>query len=120
MGSRTKFEDLKIWQKSQKLAVDIYNLTNGDKFKKDFGLRDQMRRAAVSIPSNIAEGDERSSNADSVRFFFMAKGSVAELRTQLRISMDINYIPKELFLKLDAELVEIAKMLWALINVRKK
>jgi four helix bundle protein len=80
------FKELKVWQLSKNLAVEIYRLTSSEKFKFDFGLRDQMRRAAVSVPSNVAEGDERDTDKDAVRFFYIAKGSVAELNTQLIIA----------------------------------
>ncbi len=79
------FRNLMVWKKSKDLAVYIYKLTNTGSFSKDFGLRDQIRRAAVSIPSNIAEGDERDTNKESVRFLYIAKGSLAELLTQLEI-----------------------------------
>lgn len=75
------FRNLMVWQKARDLVVQIYKLTNRTPFTKDFGLRDQIRRAAVSIPSNIAEGDERDTNKDSVRFLYIAKGSLAELLT---------------------------------------
>jgi len=89
------FQELKVWQLGKELAVAIYKITNEKKFKADFGLTDQIRRAAVSIPSNIAEGDERGSNKDAVRFLYIAKGSLAELRTQrtqLIIANEIVYI----------------------------
>ncbi len=83
-------------------------------------MRDQMRRSAVSVPSNIAEGDERSSDAESTRFFFIAKGSLAELRTQLRIAREIGYLTDAKFNEIDSECLEINKMLWGLIKARKK
>ncbi len=80
------FRQLNVWQRSKKLAVEIYRLTQTERFSRDFGLRDQIRRAAVSIPSNAAEGDERGTNREAVRFFYIAKGSLAELETQLEIA----------------------------------
>ena len=68
------FKELLVWQKARDLAVEIYKITSQGRFKQDFGLRDQIRRAAVSVPSNIAEGDERDTDKDAIRFFFMAKG----------------------------------------------
>ena len=64
-----KFEDLRVWQRAKDLAVFIYKLTNNDKFIKDFGLRDQIRRAAISVPSNIAEGDDLDTDKQAIRFF---------------------------------------------------
>jgi hypothetical protein len=63
------FRQLNVWQRSKKLAVEIYRLTQTERFSRDFGLRDQIRRAAVSIPSNVAEGDERGTNREAIRFF---------------------------------------------------
>ena len=73
MGNKG-FQNLQVWQKSKNLAVQIYKITSSGKLEKDFGLRDQIRRSAISVPSNIAEGDERDTDKDSVRFFFIAKG----------------------------------------------
>lgn len=100
------------------MAVYLYKLTAKGSFSRDFGLRDQIRRAAVSIPSNIAEGDERDTNKDSVRFLYIAKGSLAELLTQLEICKEIGYISNEEFLYLSEEYTKIAKMLGKLIKVR--
>jgi four helix bundle protein len=80
------FRSLIVWQKAKTLATDVYRLTNNESIKRDFSLVGQMRRSAVSVPSNIAEGDERPSDKDSVRFFHIAKGSLAELATQLEIA----------------------------------
>lgn len=112
------FRNLTVWQKSKDLAVYIYKLTNKGSFNKDFGLRDQMRRAAVSIPSNIAEGDERDTNKDSLRFLYIAKGSLAELLTQLEISREIGYITAEEFSHVSDEYITIGKMLGKLIKIR--
>ena len=73
------------------MAVSIYKITADGDLAKDFGLKDQLRRAAISIPSNLAEGDERDTDKDAVRFFYIAKGSIAELRTQLQIAFEICY-----------------------------
>ena len=81
--SSTDFKKLIVWQKSKDLAVDIYKLTSSGNIAKDYSLVDQMRRAAVSISSNIAEGNDRGTNKESVRYLYIAKGSLAELMTQL-------------------------------------
>jgi four helix bundle protein len=86
------FRELKVWQKAKELAVQIYKVTQGGPFSKDYGFKDQIRRASVSVPSNIAEGDERGSNKEAVRFFYIAKGSLAELQTQLEIAHEIAYL----------------------------
>jgi four helix bundle protein len=86
------FQKLFVWQNAKNLAVSVYKICQQSKISKDFGLRDQIQRAAVSIPSNIAEGDELGSDKQSVRYFLIAKGSVAELITQIIISNEIGYI----------------------------
>jgi len=80
-----KLEDIDAWKRGCRLAVEIYKLTMEEPIAKDWGLRDQLRRSAVSVPSNIAEGYERNSNREFRRFLFIAKGSCGELRTQLYI-----------------------------------
>jgi four helix bundle protein len=107
----TGFQNLEVWREAKMLAVDIYKFTTD---LRDFCLRDPMRRAAVSIASNIAEGDERDTDKDSVRFFFMAKGSLAELRTQLEIATDVGLITSST----TAPLLTLGKRLGALIKSR--
>jgi four helix bundle protein len=113
------FEDLEVWRSAMALSVKIYKLTMKSPLEKDFGLRDQIRRSAVSIPSNIAEGDERNSNPDSIRHFRIAKGSLAEIRTQLRIAHEIGYITDEDYNLLNDEYRRLANQLGKLISVRK-
>jgi four helix bundle protein len=108
-----------VWSKSKDLAVKIYKESGRGAPFKDFGLRDQIRRSAVSIPSNLAEGDERDTDKESVRFFYIAKGSLAELRTQLQIAFEIGYIEKDIFEELDQECIQLGKMIGALIKKRK-
>ena len=89
------FQELRVLHLAKDLAVKIYLLTKKDELSKDFGLRDQMQRSTVSIPSNIAEGDELDTDKQSVRYFYIAKGSTAELLTQLIISQEIGYLDLE-------------------------
>ena len=112
------FKDLRVWQRSKELAVLIYRLTQKGPFTRDYGFRDQIRRAAVSVPSNIAEGDERGSNKDAVRFFYIAKGSLAEIQTQLEIAYEIEYLDNSTFDDLDEKCTVIGKMLGSLIKAR--
>ena len=99
-----------------RLSVQIYQISNKGKLVKDFGLRDQMRRSAVSIPSNVAEGYERESDTEFKRFLFIAKGSCGELRTQLYIAKALDYIQSEVFDSLLSECQEISRMLSGLAN----
>lgn len=112
------FRDLRVWQKAKELAVEVYRLTDGGAFSRDFPLRDQIRRSAVSIPSNIAEGDERGTNKDAVRFPFIAKGSPAELQTQLEIADEIGYVDSSALDALNQKSSSIGKMLGSLIKTR--
>ena len=112
------FRELKVWQKSKDLAVQIYKVTRDGTFSRDFGFKDQIRRASVSIPSNIAEGDERGSNKEAVRFFYIAKGSLAELQTQLEIAHEIGYLDELTVNELLDKSETIGKMLGSLIKAR--
>lgn len=112
------YKDLIVWQKARDLAVLVYSITNQSKFKKDYGLCDQIRRAVVSVASNIAEGDERDTDKESVRFFFIAKGSLAELRTQIDIAYQVGYIGEKVFGDVEEKATQIGKMLGALIKSR--
>ena len=86
------FEDLEVWKEARRLTQKIYQLTKNENFSKDFALRDQIRRAAVSIMSNIAEGFERGGNQEFVQFLYIAKGSCGEVRSQLYVAPDQNYL----------------------------
>lgn len=86
------FEDLAVWQKGIELVKQVYLLTNDSEIRRDFGLRDQLRRAAVSIPTNIAEGFERASREEYLLFLNIAKGSAGEVRSLLRVALEVNYL----------------------------
>jgi len=115
---KSGFRELNVWKRSRDLAVLVYRITDGGSYKHDVSLRDQMRRASVSIASNIAEGDERGTNKESIRFLYIAKGSPAELATQPEISKAINYIENGDFNRLQNECDLIGKMLGKLIKMR--
>ncbi|MDP1769651.1 MAG: four helix bundle protein [Nitrospirota bacterium] len=114
------FKDLLVWQMAKDLAVRVYRVSESQGLKKDFGLCDQIRRSAVSVASNLAEGDERSSDRDSVRFFYMAKGSVAEVRTQIQIACETGHLRKPDYDSLDAEYEQLAKKIGSLIRARSQ
>jgi len=97
MARIEKFEDIEAWQKARELTREIYRVTNQGALAKDFGLRDQIRRASVSIMSNIAEGFGRGGNREFVQFLSVAKGSVSEVQAQLYVAMDAGYLTKDQF-----------------------
>lgn len=90
------FEDLEVWKEARSLTREIYGLSKAPKFSKDFGLRNQMQRAAVSMMSNIAEGFERGGNQEFVQFLYIAKGSCGELRSQLYVALDQDYLDRKM------------------------
>ena len=97
MTTAKRFEDLEVWQRAKDLTNLIYKHSTDGMFSRDFGLRDQMRRAAVSIMSNIAEGFESQTQAMFIKYLAYAKGSAGELRAQLYIARDLGYINDEEF-----------------------
>lgn len=110
------YRKLVVWQKAKSLAIEVYRMTETGAIARDFGLRDQMRRAAVSVPSNIAEGDERGTDKEAVRFLFIAKGSLAELRTQVEIAEAVVNFPADDANHLIASADELARQIGALIK----
>jgi four helix bundle protein len=113
------FKELMVWQQAKDLAVMVYRLSKEGALGRDFGLRDQIRRSVVSIASNIAEGDERDTDKESVHFLYIAKGSLAELRTQIEIAHEIGYLEKKYFEDINGKCVVLGKMIGSLIKVRK-
>ena len=113
------FRELNVWQEAKALAVTIYRLTSTGPLARDFGLRDQMQRAAVSIPSNIAEGYERKSNPEFIRYLLIAKGSLSELITQLEIAREVRLIDESSFLSIEDQCSKVSAMLTKLIQSRR-
>ena len=116
MSRIERFEDIQAWQKARELTQHIYTVSNDGLFARDFGLRDQIRRASVSIMSNIAEGFERGSNKEFIQFLYIAKGSAGEVRAQLYVASDQQFIDRETFTNLSNLSTEICRMLAGLIN----
>lgn len=110
------FKELRVWQEAKGLAIKIYHVANNGKLSKDYGLREQMQRAAVSVASNIAEGYERNSDKEFVRFLLIAKGSLSELRTQLEIALGVGYLEQGFFDSIDDQCKKIGAMLTKLIK----
>jgi four helix bundle protein len=113
------YKELKVWEKSYQLCLEVYRITKGFPKIEIFGLISQMRRAALSIPSNIAEGYGRKTIAEYLRFLYIAYGSVCELETQIMLSGDLGYLEGSQLLKLQNEVREVERMLQALIKSLK-
>ena len=114
MSPIERFEDLIAWQKARELTRKIYEITRQDAFARDFGLRDQIRRAAVSIMSNIAEGFARGSRGEFHQFFVISRGSCAEVQSQLYIALDAGYLTPNEFEKIYAQSLEVIRIISAL------
>lgn len=110
--TQKSYKDLIVWQKGFKLALAVYELTKSFPREEIFGLTSQMRRAAVSVTSNIAEGYGRNSNGDFYRFLLIARGSLLELENQLLIAENLKLVGKERFLNCQSLLVETSKLLY--------
>jgi four helix bundle protein len=116
MATILKFEDIIAWQKALELSDIIYSHSNKEKFSKDFGLRDQMRRASISVVSNIAEGFEREGNNQFIFFLLVAKASAGELRAQLYIARNQNYISMNEFEIINQKVIEVSKTISGFIS----
>ncbi|GIU25342.1 hypothetical protein TUM4644_20540 [Shewanella colwelliana] len=112
-----KYERLEVWQRGFKLSIQIYRLFTNI---KDFGFKDQITRAGLSVPSNIAEGMERESDKEKARFLSIAKGSVGELKTQIMIAQEIGYMSSDNCTRLTTECEHISKMLGGFIKTLRK
>lgn len=110
MAKFESFEDIIAWQKAYGLTLDVYRQTSDGNFSRDFGLRDQIRRAAVSIMANIAEGHGRRSNSEFANFLNLARGSAHEVQSHLHIAHGLGYIDKDIFEDLYQRLGEVSRM----------
>jgi len=119
MATYESFEELEVWKLEMDLCTEVYLITNQDAFSKDFGLKDQIRRCSVSVPSNIAEGHERDSKNQFLYFLTIAKGSCGELKTQLMIARNLKYIDENTYLQLANKSTLIGKQLGGFINYLK-
>jgi len=116
MAKITKFEDIESWKRARRFTNEIYKITGAGKFARDFGLRDQIRRAAVSVLSNIAEGFERGGDNEFLQFLSMAKASCGEARAQLYIALDQNYISATDFNALSNSANEVSQLIAGLMK----
>ena len=109
-----RFEDLIAWQKARQLTTEIYRITSHGEFAKDFGLRGQIRRASVSVMSNIAEGFDRGSRSEFHQFPVIAKASCAEVRSQIYVAQDVDYINQEDFNTVNSNTSELSRIIGGL------
>ncbi len=116
MGKIKSFEEINAWQKSREFNKLIYQITEKPRFTKDFDLGRQIRKASVSISSNIAEGFERNTDKEFVYFLYVAKASAGEVRSQLYLALDLKYIDETEFSELKQEIESISKMVSGLIK----
>ena len=120
MAAFKTFEEINAWGNGRALVNDVYAMTGRGAFAKDFGLRDQIQRAAVSICSNIAEGFERRGNKEFIKFLWIAKGSAAEVASQLYHAKDLGYISEDTFSQLYDKTKKIGGMIFKLISSIEK
>ena len=120
MAAIEKFEDIKAWQEARELLKSIYEITSKGNFSKDWELKNQIRRSAVSVMSNIAEGFDRSSDKEFIQFLRIATGSCSELKSQLYVALDQKYIINELFSKIYQKATDVTKLINGFIRYLKK
>ena len=120
MATIKRFEDIGAWQEGRKLVRAIYQASCAGNFARDFALRDQIRRAAISIPSNIAEGFERDGNREFYQFLSLAKGSCGEVRTQLYLALDEAYLTTSQFDSLSEAVLRISRMVASLMTYLRR
>lgn len=114
MAKFNSFEEIKAWQKAYEVTLCVYRATSSGDFSRDFGLRDQIRRASVSVMANIAEGHGRRTNSEFANFLNLARGSAAEVQSHLHIAKGLKYIEETVFEELYGSLTEISRMTLAL------
>jgi four helix bundle protein len=110
MAKFSKFEEIQAWQTAHEVTLSIYRITTNNGFAKDFGLKDQIRRASVSIMANIAEGHGRRTNSEFANFLNLSRGSVAEVQSHLYVTRGLGYISQQDFDGLYGQLTEISRM----------
>jgi four helix bundle protein len=111
-----KFEDLDCWKVARELSVAVYRTTSGECCRRDYGFCDQIRRAAVSVMNNVAEGFDRGSNKDFVKFLYIARASAAEVRSMTYLGLDLEYFTAEQFDELQALTRRCGGLTWGLIK----
>ena len=120
MATFDTFEDIEAWKKARILNQEIYKFTDLGSFARDFGLRDQIRRASISIMSNIAEGFERNGTGEFMQFLAIAKGSAGEVKAQLYAALDQKYLEQQSFDRLFLLASEVSSMIGGLMNYLRR
>jgi len=113
------FEEIDAWKKARKIVKEIYKISSSGKFSEDWSLKDQIRRAALSIMSNISEGYLRQTDKEFIQFLYIARGSTAEVQSQLYVALDLNYIDNDKFEYLYQETLNIIKLISGFIKYLK-
>lgn len=116
MAAINRFEDIEAWKKARALNREVYRITRGEPFARDYALRDQIRKASISVMSNIAEGHERDGNAEFRQFLYIAKGSAGEVRSQLYAALDAEYIDQQTFDRLTALALDAVRLITGFIR----
>jgi len=119
MASYKILEDLPIWKSAKDIAIEVYQITAKSDFKRDYSLVDQMRRSAVSVSSNIAEGYERGTKKEFIYFLYIAKGSLGELRSQFIIAFELNYVSYEIFQNFNEKCLNLSRRIQGFIKYLK-
>jgi four helix bundle protein len=120
MSKLRRFVEMEVWVSARSLVSGIYAVSQNSSVSRDYGLRDQIRRASISVASNIAEGFESQSNPNFIRFLASARGSAAEVRAQLYLAFDLGYISNPDFLSLVSQSESISRQITGLMNYLKK
>jgi four helix bundle protein len=120
MSTFKRFEEIQAWQKAREITKKVYSMSDSGIFAKDFSLRDQMKRASVSIMANIAEGHGRRTATEFANFLNIARGSAIELQSHLYVALDLNYINENEFKKTYVMLDEVSKMTLSLAQYLRK
>ena len=120
MATAKQFEDLQVWQDARALVKDVYLASKDRDFYRDIGLREQIRRAAISAMSNIAEGFERGTRKEFIQFLSIAKGSIGEARSQLYVALDQEYLTEARFYELKAQAVTLSRRIASFIRYLEK
>jgi four helix bundle protein len=120
MGQTKQFEDMDVWQAAKQVVLEVYRLTRDGALAKDYGFKEQLQRAAVSIMANIADGYERGGNRELIQFLYIAKGSAAETRSLVHAGKDLGYLSGEQPARLLDELISIGRQLGGFIRYLEK